>query len=134
MFFRVSAFFGCVIFSTACRQIDCKPDEFKGTYLSHYEETNGTCGPIPDSLVSDMTAQTAAPGCTVDANRVSDDQCTRETSAHCVLANGNTVLATGKTEQVEDDGSRLEGIVTYTISRAGIVLCQGTYEITATRQ
>lgn len=118
--------------------IDCNVNDRGGTYLVQYRERpNGTCGPIPDTVVSEASATLMGITCTVVSEDISSDQCDIDRTLTCNdSANGVSFTMVGSSTQVNDDASRLEGIVTITLrdNSSGQTVCTGTYDVTWTRE
>ncbi len=115
----------------------CDPaTDRQGTYLLHFTETGGNCGPSPDQIVR---LGEVAPGtsCTNDYEPiVSEAGCKVEASVTCVDgATGQSGHSVGVTTQEDESGAHLSGVATITIKDAqGTELCLSTYRLTYTRQ
>jgi len=112
----------------------CSPEDRSGTYLVHYEErSDGTCGPIPDSLGRVHPDDELTEGCIFTADDVwRDDDCTLERSIECNIDGVKTTVA-GLTTQQDPEGEAFEGIVSFVITD-GVTTCVSIYDVTYTRQ
>jgi hypothetical protein len=114
-----------------------------GTYMLSYTEVSGTCGPINSELVSFDPAAGAGNGCTINSETFSEGGCKLERTVSCVsevrdetqwggvatVTNDSTAVTYQRTQ----DGSRLEGTITMSLSD-GRNSCRSTYNVMAVRQ
>lgn len=116
----------------------CEPGDRVGTYLSHSEKVDGSCGELSDSVgrIDDPTFLPA--NCTHDApDRWSNEGCKLERAFSCVATDGtgSRQSLVAVTEQQNTGGSLITGVMTMRLTDAsGAFVCSGTYRITFTRQ
>ncbi len=133
---------GCSVETKPVQPASCSPDQRVGTYMVSFVERSGSCGPVPDQLVS-FNAADIGQNCELHSERYSEGSCKLERDITCQervkddLAWGgwSTVetRTTGVTKQVTADGSRIEGTATVSIDD-GHKPCTSTYDIVAVRQ
>ncbi len=93
--------------------------------MFHYVETAGSCGPIPDALISlNPGPQGVGAGCTLHSERATEGNCKIERDVTC-----GTVHVVGVTTQETQDGSVISGTLSFNEPT-----CSSTYRLTATRQ
>lgn len=109
----------------------CAIGELVGTWRWHYDETDGTCGQIPDETgIFDPNAE-PAPGCTIASSSVSDDKCRSDTAFTCPttdnLGDQSWVMV------VHHSGAGLlTGTATVQINHSTLGTCRSTYDVTVT--
>jgi hypothetical protein len=110
--------------------VECDRDDRRGTYLIEYQETDGTCGPIPNSLARiDGQNVTGTAECFLtEQDRWSRNDCRLERSFACEI-DGYLYLYTAITDS-NASGSKLDGPMQVTVDGE----CTGTYDVTWTRQ
>jgi hypothetical protein len=120
----------CSSSSSSTLPSSCNQSDRHGTYLAHLETVSGSCGQVPDSLISTAVA----PGCMVTAETWSDGNCRVDRTLWCTGADNSTVTTvTATTRQETQDGSVIKGEARFSTSGpAGS--CLGTYNLTYTRQ
>lgn len=105
-----------------------------GSYLYHYVETSGNCGPVSDqiSVVGGATAQAVEASCK-GTQLASTDNCAVELDLTCPAptAPGVYVHSSGRADW-SNDGSRGSAVIEYTLT--GAVNCSSVYDETITRQ
>lgn len=112
----------------------CHQSDRTGTYLSHFTERSGDCGPIPD-VVGRIDGPLIGGTCTNPApDRWSDGDCKLERTLHCVANDGSIIDGQGVTTQQTPDGSHITGVFTATIAQPGQPVCTSTYDLDQTRQ
>jgi hypothetical protein len=118
----------------------CNPEKERvGTYLLHYSERSGNCGPVDDALIQLGSGATNPSGsCEALSEQIwSEGDCTLETAAICFLpADDQELTVTGQTTQMSENGSRLEGTIDMMFRRASTrdLICHGLYSVTYSRQ
>lgn len=126
------------------RPASCDPATQRvGTYMVSYSEVSGTCGTLNSELVSLGPAAGGTPGCTLHSEAIGDGGCKIERTLTCqkrVQDNSQwggygviTNESTGVTYQRTQDGSRIEGTITMSLSD-GAHSCRSTYSIVMVRQ
>jgi hypothetical protein len=109
-----------------------------GTYRANYSERSGTCGGIPEQIVTIDTQPTVPPApCTGGEIRYSADNCevtlVNVTCPEDGVAPGATSTVNGKVTWSADASSG-SGQLTYVFKAStGGVLCQSSYNIVDTR-
>lgn len=105
-----------------------------GNYLFTYTLISGNCGELPATVVSLTPGPMGAgAGCTLNSGRYVDNGCKVERDITCPAPmTGGTVRTVASSRQETQDGSRIEGTVSFTIS--GSPSCVGTYRLVAERQ
>jgi hypothetical protein len=118
----------------------CSQSDRAGTYLMHLDERpNGTCGPASDELVRLDGSGGIGDTCAFDApDTWSADQCRLDRSITC-CDGGFCTTVVGFTEQQDETGSEISGVLTLRIQEIGLsgtVIdgCASTYDVTAARQ
>jgi hypothetical protein len=118
----------------------CKASDRTGTYLTvATERPGGSCGAVPDALgrLTDSLPDPWDPRCTITSERWSEGDCKLERTIECVFeGDGLRTTGVGVTDQVMQDGSHLEGLMTQTAYdlATGATVCVSSYDIAATRQ
>jgi hypothetical protein len=102
------------------------------TYLVHYTELSGNCGPLQDEIYN--TPSSGTTNTPIVCDEVSQDGCTaRDTNCRQKLSNGCMVVMTFETTFTQD-GSSADGIATINLNCPDGSWCQSTYKYTYTRQ
>lgn len=117
---------------------DCDPEDIDGTYTATSTElSGGTCGSLGTFVIQyDHGSQTTASGCTIDYERLSDDQCTAERAVTCTnTADDIEAKGVGAVTQ-KPGGESITGTISLTQKRisTGATMCQSTYSLTYARQ
>jgi hypothetical protein len=126
--------FVVVAAAPGCGQ-ECSRDAREGTYLMEFETVSGDCGP-QNSTLSDSSDPVPSE-CVVTKEEWSGDECQQTTHRTCTLtADDMRVEGIVIIEQEDSDGEVFTGTTTMTIRRIsdGSFVCQGTYNVTYTRQ
>jgi hypothetical protein len=121
---------------TSSAPTSCDPSEVVGTYLVHWDDLSGNCGPLPDQelILTDISGAMGQAQCTTISSMRSANGCRVDAQLRCPVGSG-TLTETGYIEETAADGSKLDGMLTYqTQDRFGTVGCVGTYHMSATRQ
>jgi hypothetical protein len=101
------------------------------TYLFHFvEQANGTCGPVPDSIVNINADGTLSSS--VSCQTINQTGCTAQDTGCTSSSNGTTCNFTTDVT-FASDGSGATGLETFTCSN-GSSSCWSTYAVTAARQ
>jgi hypothetical protein len=115
----------------------CQQSDRTGTYLAHYVERSGNCGPLPDTVLR-LDEAPMGMGTTICTDTVaprwSDRDCKLERSIHCEGTDGSVVDGTTITTQRDPDGDHITGLFTLTSTTASGATCTSTYESDAVRQ
>jgi hypothetical protein len=108
----------------------CQAGNFTGTYFAHYVTRTSGCATIPDGItLVDPSAMGSAQSCRTLSTVFSDGDCSVEIRYTCGQ-NGVYVNITAYLVQETQDGSSLQGELTFTIPNQ--VTC--TYAVTYTRR
>jgi hypothetical protein len=131
--------FGLFVFIAACGcssagdqedSFTCTIGSLTGTWRTHYEETNGNCGPIPDET-NVFKPGPPDPACTVRTDKVSADRCRYDSDWTCPTTDKNgTQQWTVVMRQTA--AGRLEGTGTVQLNHA-TGTCRSTYNMTVTK-
>jgi hypothetical protein len=119
----------CSSSSATALPTKCNQSDRHGTYLVHLETVSGSCGPVPDSLISTAVA----PSCMVTSEMWSDQNCQVDRTLWCARADSTVTTITETTRQQTQDGSVIKGGATFSTSGPS-GSCLGTYNLTYTRQ
>jgi hypothetical protein len=109
---------------------NCAIGSLSGTWRTHYADSDGNCGTIPD----ETTAFGAPPpaGCVVHSSAISADKCRMDLDSTCPLADGKgTQRWTLVLRQVA--ANRLEGTGTAQVNHPTLGTCRGTYSVTMSK-
>lgn len=123
----------------------CDPAQRGGTYRLKMTTQSGNCGDVPESIVSFAPTDPLADGCTfITPDRYSEGNCKLERSFECVAQiddpaayggkSTRTTRTVGFSRQMTADGSRIEGVMTTSVSGTSAGPCTGTYGLSAVRQ
>lgn len=108
----------------------CAMGSLTGTWRTHYTETNGDCGPIPDET-NVFNPGKFDPACTVRTNKFSADKCRWDADWSCPTTDKQGTQAwVMVTRQTGSD--KLESSATVTLSHPTGV-CRSTYTMSTTR-
>lgn len=121
----------------------CDSSSRNGAYLMTTTKRSGDCGEMGPVLLMVYEDQKYAEGCEVHVSKYSKNNCRLDTDVTCPETyhdpsswggkSSALVRTTGYTEQVTEDGSRLEGLITLRVeSDSGA--CLGTYDVVYVRQ
>ena len=112
---------------------DCNLGSITGTWRTHYDETNGNCGAIPDETnISTSTTMPSDSACTVTTNVLSDDKCHLDRQFECPTTDGlGTQSWTSAITQTA--AGRIEGSATVQLQHPSIGTCRSTYNVTITQ-
>ena len=107
-------------------------EERRGTYTVRYLETTGSCGPIPDQVITIDAQPTAVDPSCVGEIRTSADNC-EVTLVDVVcpepgIGEGVTSTANGKAQWSVDGGTGDATLNLVVRDFDGVVLCQSSYE------
>jgi hypothetical protein len=130
----VLVFAGCAGSDDEDRPSSCQRTDRSGTYLAHFETLSGTCGDLPDSVLS-LTAPTsnASQQCVREQETWSERDCKLESVTICTTDTGS-VRNTMVSRVERAGGAVLTGTATNQISLKDGSGCVGTYRLTMTRQ
>ncbi len=120
-----------------------KTTERVGTYLATYTEKSGTCGELDQQMISlnpGTGGESLSEGCELRSDVWSEGDCKSERVVRCQeqLQDRSGVVnmtlnSTFVTRQMTEDGSRIEG--TFSLSLSGDVEpCSSVYSFTMVRQ
>lgn len=114
----------------------CEMSDRSGTYLSVFTTKSGNCGDLPEELGRLDDASGLPDYCAFDADdRWSENDCKLERAYTCVTDSGVTTSAVAVTEQRDESGATLSGLVTLRATNGPTgETCVGTYAVTLTRQ
>jgi hypothetical protein len=102
------------------------------TYVQRFvERANGTCGPIPDTIVN-ITADGEVAGARLDCESMTQDGCTARNAGCKTTTDGITCTGTSSVTFAAD-GSTSSGLITTNCSGNGLA-CVSTYDVSAVRQ
>lgn len=108
-----------------------------GTYLAHYvERSGGTCGALPDSLVTINSQPTAPAAPCTGSISYSKDNCDVTIAQTCPVSSDAgvyTLRQTGTATWNADGSSGSAAIEMILADSNGVVQCQSTYDLTETR-
>lgn len=113
----------------------CRVEDRAGNYLLTYMLISGNCGELPAAVVSlnPGSSGSGGSGCTTNSERSVENNCKVERDVTCPApTTGGTVRTVASTRQETQDGSRIEGTATFTIT--GSPSCVGTYGLVYVRQ
>lgn len=103
-----------------------------GTWRTHYQETDGTCGPIPDETnIFDPNAA-PQPGCTQSQAQVSADKCRVDLAWSCPTTDGNGTQSWVVVLTQTGPGT-LKGTGTVQANHTSLGTCRSTYAMTLTK-
>lgn len=99
-----------------------------GTYVHHQKERDGTCGEIPEEILSYSNAigWRTPPKCKGETS-FSDD-CSLSAKIKCATFDEVSLVRWSR------DGMRAAGIEQLTFKRGGAILCTSTYDVTYVKQ
>ncbi len=113
---------------------ECQLGELTGAWRVTYEETDGTCGPIPDATVimgNGVENGVEPEGCEIYSATRDADSCRSFVDFECVMSDGSAVRWVIVQTQVSSD--RVIGTGTGTVNHPEAGFCQSTYDITLTQ-
>lgn len=112
---------------------ECDIESRDGTYLVAYENVGGTCGDIPDQLVT-VGGSAGGASCVIESEDVSDDMC--EISVQGVCTDQGNGIRTYATITTTEASGGLTGTMTVDIRTidTDTTVCTGTYDLTYTEQ
>jgi hypothetical protein len=124
---------GVLAFVCACDEEAGECEARMGTYMLQYVETTGSCGPIPDQVITiDAQPMAVDPSCVGDV-RTSEDNCdVTLVDVVCPepgIGEGVTSTANGKAQWSRDGGTGDATVNLVVRDFDGVVLCQSSYEV-----
>ena len=114
---------------------ECSLEDRTGTYLMSFNEVSGGCGPIdPEIARLDGSGTDPGPGCTLEYERVSEDQCSLERATSCQSSGLDIELEGVTNQEPGSEGDLLTGTAEVDVYDSGALVCSSIYQITARRQ
>lgn len=131
-----------LLFALGCGDSSSKPGhptgpcaDPSGAYLFHLSERGGTCGAVPDSIITIDSISSAMAGSCQSANESAADHCSATIHEICPQQDGGSIEAKGTLNSEDNASTKLNGVWTITVyAPGGAVSCVGTYDVSYTRQ
>lgn len=106
----------------------CHIRGISGTWQISYVELDGTCGTIPDEIVSLVGDQGPSGNCVVYNSLESPDMCRLDVDFECESGPSSSVRWTGVLEHLDYD--LVQGTMSGQVSSGGQAQCRSTYRST----
>jgi hypothetical protein len=110
--------------------VTCAIGSLTGTWRLQYQETNGTCGPIPDETV--IAGAPTGPACTTITQQISSDHCRIDTAFNCPTTDSLGTQAWTVT-LTQTANTQLTGSGTVQVNHPTLGTCRSTYSLTMTK-
>lgn len=102
------------------------------TYLGHFVEQSGTCGPIPDQIINVNPDGTLSSSMAVSCAQTTVAGCTTQ-NTDCMSTSAGSTCSVTSDVTFSPDGTSASGLETARCTYSG-GSCTSTYNVTATRQ